>query len=126
VDRQADAPPRSERLLTGTGRFNDDVTLPASCTPRCALALRACSHRLDRCVRGAIGAGCRGGLHGADVVADGLGAMPFAQLHKRPDGTPITAPPRYPITPDVARFVGDAVAMVVAETRNQAKDAARW
>jgi carbon-monoxide dehydrogenase large subunit len=50
--------------------------------------------------------------------------MPFSQMHKRPDGSAITAPPRYPLTADAARYVGHAFAMVVAETRNQAKDAA--
>ena len=49
--------------------------------------------------------------------------MPFSQMHKRPDGSPITAPPRYPLTADAARYVGHPFAMVVAETRNQAKDA---
>jgi carbon-monoxide dehydrogenase large subunit len=55
-------------------------------------------------------------LTGADVVADGLGSLPFFPLHKRPDGSPITAAPRPPLTADVARFVGDAIALVVAET----------
>jgi carbon-monoxide dehydrogenase large subunit len=61
---------------------------------------------------------------GADLIADGVNPLPFAQMHKRPDGSPIVAPPRYPLTADAARFVGNAFAMVIAETRNQAKDAA--
>ena len=64
-------------------------------------------------------------ITGADLIADGVGQMPFSQMHKRPDGSPITAPPRYPLTADAARYVGHPFAMVVAETRNQAKDARR-
>ena len=114
-----------ERLLTGKGRFNDDVTLPGQLHAAFVRSPYAHARILSIDASAAQSApGVVAVFTGADVVADGLGAMPFAQLHKRPDGTPITAPPRYPITPDVARFVGDAVAMVVAETRNQAKDAA--
>ena len=61
---------------------------------------------------------------GADIVVAGLAPVPFTQLHKRPDGADMTVLPRHALTGDVARFVGDAVAMVVAETRDQARDAA--
>jgi carbon-monoxide dehydrogenase large subunit len=58
------------------------------------------------------------------VLAEGLGPIPFTALHKRHDGSPMTVPPRLALTAEVARFVGDPVAMVVAETREQARDAA--
>jgi carbon-monoxide dehydrogenase large subunit len=114
-----------ERLLTGKGCFNDDRALPGQLhaafvrSPYAHARIVAIDTSAARAAPGVAAV-----FTGADLVADGIGAMPFIQLHKRPDGTPITAPPRYPITPDVARFVGDAVGMVVAETRNQAKDAA--
>src|SRR5579862_6439259 len=63
-------------------------------------------------------------LTGADALADGLREMPFLHLHTRPDGSPILAPPRMPLSAEVVRFVGDAVALVIAETRSAAKDAA--
>jgi aerobic carbon-monoxide dehydrogenase large subunit len=114
-----------ERLLTGKGRFNDDVVLPGQLHAAFVRSPYAHARIVSIDASAAQSApGVVAVFTGADVVADGLGAMPFAQLHKRPDGTPITAPPRFPITPEVARFVGDAVAMVVAETRNEAKDAA--
>ena len=114
-----------ERLLTGKGRYTDDVTLPGMA--HCAFVRSPHAHariaKIDVAAAMAM-PGVIAVFTGADVVADGLGGMPFLQMHKRPDGQPVTAPPRHAITPDVARFVGDAVAMVIAETRWQAKDAA--
>ena len=43
---------------------------------------------------------------------------------KRPDGTPMFAPQRPPLVTDRVRYVGDPVAMVIADTLAQAKDAA--
>jgi carbon-monoxide dehydrogenase large subunit len=60
-------------------------------------------------------------LTGADLAADGVGPIPcgFAA-----DGGPQNAPPRPALAQGKVRFVGDPVAMVVAETVGQAKDAA--
>ncbi len=112
-------------LITGGGRFTDDVNLPG----QAYCAFHRSPHAHARIVRidtsaAAQAPGVIAVFTGADLVADGVGALPFAHMHKRPDGKPISAPPRLPLTADVARFVGNAVAMVVAETRNQAKDAA--
>ncbi len=112
-------------LMTGRGKFTDDVTLPNQA--HCAFARSQYAHarivKIDttaaRNAPGVIAV-----FTGADLIADGVGQLPFAQMHKRPDGSPVVAPPRYPLTADAARFVGNAYAMVIAETRNQAKDAA--
>ncbi len=114
-----------QHLMTGRGKFTDDVTLPNQA--HCAFARSQYAHarivRIDttaaRKAPGVIAV-----FTGADLIADGVGQLPFAQMHKRPDGSPVVAPPRYPLTADAARFVGNAFAMVIAETRNQAKDAA--
>jgi carbon-monoxide dehydrogenase large subunit len=58
---------------------------------------------------------------GADVARDGLGTMKMTLKRARPDGSPMFAPPHRGLALDRA---GDAVAMVVAETRAQAEDAA--
>ena len=70
-------------------------------------------------------------LTGLDYVADGLGPIPHnAGLMAAPDvsvrlrGFAPIATRDYPMPPDKARFVGEPVAMVVAETIDQAKDAA--
>jgi carbon-monoxide dehydrogenase large subunit len=113
------------RLLTGHGRFTDDLTVPGeahACFVRSPHA-HARIARIDAAA--ALAApGVVAVLTGADVAADGLQSLPFFRMHKRPDGSDITAPPRLPLTAEVARFVGDAVAMVIAETREQARDAA--
>ena len=114
-----------QHLMTGRGKFTDDVTLPNQA--HCAFARAQHAHarivRIDttaaRSAPGVIAV-----FTGADLIADGVGQLPFAQMHKRPDGSPVVAPPRYPLTADAVRFVGNAFAMVIAESRNQAKDAA--
>jgi len=113
------------RLLTGQGRFTDDVRPEGAAQ----VAFLRSPHAHARIARIDVAAaraapGVVAVYTGADVAADGVGPIPFTHLHKRQDGTPIVAPPRMPITADEARFVGDAVAMVVAETREQARDAA--
>jgi carbon-monoxide dehydrogenase large subunit len=114
-----------DRLLRGQGSFTDDFSVPGQAhawfvrSPHPHARIRAIS------TRGALNApGVIAVLTGADAVADGLSSMPFMHLHQRPDGSPIIAPPRLPLSTDVVRFVGDAVAMVIAETRNAAKDGA--
>ncbi|MDA1118655.1 MAG: xanthine dehydrogenase family protein molybdopterin-binding subunit, partial [Proteobacteria bacterium] len=113
------------RLLTGQGRYTDDVRPEGAAQ----VAFLRSPHARARIVKIDVAAarampGVIAIYTGAEVAADGVGPIPFTHLHKRQDGTPIVAPPRMPITADEARFVGDAVAMVVAETRNQARDAA--
>jgi carbon-monoxide dehydrogenase large subunit len=113
------------RLLRGEGRYTDDVRLEGAAhaaflrSPHAHARIAALDLAAARAAPGVLAV-----YTGADVAADGLGPIPFTHLHKRPDGTPIVAPPRMPITAGEARFVGDAVAMVVAETREQARDAA--
>jgi len=113
------------RLLTGQGRFTDDVRLEGAAhvaflrSPHAHARIAKLEVAAARTAPGVVAV-----FTGADVAADGVGPLPFTHLHKRQDGSPIVAPPRMPITADEAHFVGDAVAMVVAETRNQARDAA--
>ncbi len=114
-----------DRLLRGSACFTDGHSLPGQ-----AHACFVRSPHPHARIRGIDSANARAGpgviavLTGADAVADGLRSMPFFALHQRPDGSPIVAPPRLPLSANVALFVGDAVAMVIAETRNQAKDGA--
>jgi carbon-monoxide dehydrogenase large subunit len=113
------------RLLTGQGRYTDDVRPEGAAhiaflrSPHAHARIAKLDVTVARAAPGVLAV-----YTGADVAADGLQPLPFAQLHKRQDGSPIVAPPRMPLTAGVARFVGDAVAMVVAETRHQARDAA--
>ncbi len=113
------------KLLSGEGRFTDDVTLENEAhaafvrSPHAHARIAGIDVSAARAAPGVLA------VHtGADVLEAGLAPVPFTQLHKRPDGADMTVPPRHALTADVARFVGDAVAMVVAETRDQARDAA--
>ena len=114
-----------QKLLIGQGRFTDDVDLPRQAhaaftrSPHAHARIAAIDAAAARAAPGVLAV-----YTGADIVAAGLAPVPFTQLHKRPDGSDMTVPPRHALTGDVARFVGDAVAMVVAETRDQACDAA--
>jgi aerobic carbon-monoxide dehydrogenase large subunit len=113
------------KLLSGEGRFTDDVTLENAAhaafvrSPHAHARIAGIDVSAARAAPGVLAV-----YTGADVLAAGLAPVPFTQLHKRPDGADMTVPPRHALTADEARFVGDAVAMVVAETRDQARDAA--
>jgi carbon-monoxide dehydrogenase large subunit len=63
-------------------------------------------------------------LTGQDAKADGLGEIPCLVPVTNADGTPRGETPRPVLAFERVRFVGDPVAMVVAQTRNAAKDAA--
>ena len=61
---------------------------------------------------------------GADMAADGVGGLPCGWLIKNKDGSPMKEPAHPPLVVDRVRHVGDQIAVVIAETRAQAKDAA--
>ncbi len=120
------------RLLTGRGGFGDDFVLP-----RLAHAIMVRSpHAHARIVSVGKGAalaapGVLAVMTGADYIADGLGPIPHnAGLMGPPDvavrkrGMEPIATRHRPMPADRARFVGEPVAMIVAETIAAAKDAA--
>ena len=61
---------------------------------------------------------------GTDYATDGIGMPKAAMPRKKRDGSPMFAPQRPALVIDRVRYVGDPVAMVIAETLAQAKDAA--
>ena len=61
---------------------------------------------------------------GEDLRADNIGDVPCGALVENIDGTPCANPPRPALALERVRHVGDAVALIVAETRQQALDAA--
>jgi carbon-monoxide dehydrogenase large subunit len=60
----------------------------------------------------------------ADDLGDELGTMKMTLKRKRPDGSPMFAPPHRGLARDRVRYVGDPIALVIADTRGQAEDAA--
>jgi carbon-monoxide dehydrogenase large subunit len=121
-----------ERLVTGKGRFSDDMSLPGEAHA----AMVRSPHPHARIVRIDASAalslpGVLGVFTGADCLAEGLSAIPHDPLPKTkydmkltgPGGAEIFIGPHLLLPPDKARHVGEAVAMVVAETFPQALDA---
>src|SRR5262245_390376 len=113
------------RFLTGHGRFVDDIELPHQAHAVVVLSPHAHARikRIDtEAARSAPGVVCV--LTGEDVKADGLGGLP-PNFMPEDVGGPKGLRTRRPIlVSDKVRCVGDRVAMVVAETLDQARDAA--
>ncbi|MFM8609120.1 MAG: xanthine dehydrogenase family protein molybdopterin-binding subunit [Burkholderiaceae bacterium] len=61
---------------------------------------------------------------GDELVAAGVKPIPSHPAFKRADGSPLATPPRRALAHERVRFVGEPVAMVIAQTLQQAKDAA--
>jgi carbon-monoxide dehydrogenase large subunit len=121
------------RLLTGRGRYSDDINVPGQAYAVMLRALHAHAHIRSIDVAAAMAApGVLAVLTGRDMLADGLRPIPHAVRTGHPvdiqlentDGSPPYVPPHHPMAADEVRHVGDIVAMVVATSRAAAKDAA--
>jgi carbon-monoxide dehydrogenase large subunit len=114
-----------DRLLTGKGRYSDDLELPGQCwlvllrSPHAHARIAGMDLSEARKAPGVIAAWAM-----ADLRADGVGHIPFPPLFKRADGSPMAAPPRTPLAEGTVFYVGQPVVAIVAATRVQAQDAA--
>src|SRR5258708_3235759 len=61
---------------------------------------------------------------GADLIADNIGTIPTLSVFMRPDGKPMTVPPRRLLAHEIVRFAGEPIAAVVAISRVAAQTAA--
>src|SRR5438874_8095757 len=119
--------PRSEDpvLLRGEGKYSDDVSMPGQ-----AYAVMVRSHYAHGVIRGIdteaarVMPGVLAVYTAADLAAAGIGPLPARQVLNNRDGTPMLQPVRHALATDRVRYVGEAVAAVVAETLAEAKDAA--
>jgi aerobic carbon-monoxide dehydrogenase large subunit len=113
------------RLLQGGGRYLDDVNLPGQLAAVVVRSMHAHARIRGIDVEAARKApGVVAVFTGADLARDGLGTMQMTLKRKRPDGSPMFAPPHRGLAQDRVRYVGDPVAVVVADTRGRAEDAA--
>jgi carbon-monoxide dehydrogenase large subunit len=127
--------PRKEdlRLITGKGRYTDDLNLEGQAyaamvrSPHAHAVIRSI-HTEEACaVPGVLAV-----LTGADFIADRLNPIPNKTFSLHPaemplvnsDGTPAFNVPDHPLPADKARFVGEAIVMVIAESIAAAKDGA--
>ena len=117
------------RLLKGVGKFNDDYSIDdmsygyvlRSPYPHAEIISIDTSKAKNN-------PGVLDVFIGEDLHEDEIGGFPgpppfFADLTK-PDGSPLSYPPQYALTSDRVRYVGDPVAFIVADTLENAKDAA--
>ncbi|WP_310463595.1 xanthine dehydrogenase family protein molybdopterin-binding subunit [Sphaerotilus sp.] len=114
-----------ERFLTGAGQYTDDVTLHGQTyavflrSPYAHARIRSIDTTAARQAPGVVAI-----FTGADIAASKIGGLPCGWLIHSKDGTPMKEPAHPIIAHDKVRHVGDQVALVVAESVLQAKDAA--
>ena len=113
------------RFLTGAGTYTDDINRPGQC--HAVLVRSPHAHARIRSVKtdGAASApGVLAVFTASDMAADGVGSLPCGWAITQPDGSAMAEPPHPVLQGERVRHVGDPVAVVVAETRAQARDAA--
>ena len=116
VKRKEDA-----ALLRGRGRYVENLTLPGTVfmavvrSPYPHARIKSVSVERAKGAKGVVAA-----FSGADLADDWKGGLPCAW----PVTEDIKTPPHYPLATDEARYQGDGVAVVIAESRALAKDAA--
>ncbi|MFL6566810.1 MAG: xanthine dehydrogenase family protein molybdopterin-binding subunit [Burkholderiales bacterium] len=113
------------RFLTGAGQYTDDVTLPNQAyaafvrSPHAHAAITKISIEQARTAPGVVGI-----YTGADLAQAKLGSLPCGWLITDVNGQPMKEPPHPCLAQGKVRHVGDPVAVVVAATLEQARDAA--
>ncbi len=113
------------RLVQGRGHFQDDRVIPGQVyavfvrSPHAHAKINGVDTAAAKAAPGVLAV-----YTGADYEADGLGMPKATQPRKRADGSPMFAPQRPAMMVEHVKYVGDTVAMVIATTLNQAKDAA--
>jgi len=113
------------RFLSGRGNYTDDINRPGQ--------LYAVMRRADRphatidgidTVAASKAPGVVAIFTGADMAKEEIGGLPCGwQIHNK-DGSPMAEPPHPVLALGKVRHVGDPVAVVIAETKQQARDAA--
>ena len=119
--------PRKEdpKLVTGRGRFTDDVDLPgqAFAHPLRSHSAHGIIRHLD--VGAALAApGVLAVYTAADMARAGYGSLRCKLPLKSADGSALFAPPRPILADGRVRHVGEILAVVIAETRHAAQEAA--
>jgi carbon-monoxide dehydrogenase large subunit len=110
------------RFLTGRGTYTDDINRPGQVyayilrSPHAHAELRGIDTAKAKQAPGVLAV-----FTGADMQ---VGGLPCGWLIHSKDGTPMAEPPHPVLAQGKVRHIGDPVAVVIAETRAQAKDAA--
>jgi aerobic carbon-monoxide dehydrogenase large subunit len=114
-----------QRFITGRGTYTDDIDRPGQVYAYFVRSPHAHTriNGIDKS-RAEAAPGVLAVLTGDDVKAAGLGGLICGWMVKSRDGSDMKVGPHPVLAQDKARYVGDHVACVVAETYNQARDAA--
>ncbi|NNF28996.1 MAG: xanthine dehydrogenase family protein molybdopterin-binding subunit [Gemmatimonadetes bacterium] len=113
------------RFLTGRGQYTDDIVLPGQLYAQMVRSPVAHASLGSIDVTDAEAApGVVAVYTGADLAKDEVGGIPTGWLIHSKDGSPMVEPPHPALAVDKVRHVGDCVAVVIAETKAQAKAAA--
>src|SRR5437868_6246090 len=113
-----------QRLLTGNGQFIDDkpeegaLWLHVLRSPHAHAKIISIDTKAARDMTGVETV-----FTGADLIADDIGTIPTLSVFMRPDGKPMTVPPRRLLAHEIVRFAGEPVAAVVATSRVAAQTA---
>ena len=111
-------------LLQGRGRFTDNVEVAGAApiaflrSPYAHARIAGIDVAAARAMPGVIGV-----FTGADLAAAGVKGLPTTPDFRRADGRSTVSPLRRALAHEVARYVGEAIVAVVAESREQARDA---
>ena len=113
------------RFLSGRGQYTDDINRPGQThaymlrSPHAHAAIRSIDLAQAKSMPGVLAI-----FTGADLAAANVGGIPCGwQIHNK-DGSPMAEPMHPALAIGKVRHVGDQVAVVIAETRAQARDAA--
>jgi len=113
------------RFLSGRGQYTDDINRPGQThaymlrSPHAHAAIRSIDIAQAKAMPGVVAV-----FTGADLAAANVGGLPCGwQIHNK-DGSPMAEPPHPVLAADKVRHVGDPVAVAIAATREQARDAA--
>ncbi|HVC56164.1 MAG TPA: xanthine dehydrogenase family protein molybdopterin-binding subunit [Stellaceae bacterium] len=113
------------RFLTGQGTYTDDINRPGQVyayilrSPHANARINAIDTSAAAAAAGVVAV-----FTGKDIAADGVGGLPCGWLINSKDGAPMKEPAHPVLVSDRVRHVGDHVAVVIAESLAQAKDAA--
>ncbi|NIM42198.1 MAG: molybdopterin-dependent oxidoreductase [Hydrogenophaga sp.] len=113
------------RFLTGAGQYTDDIQLAGMKyavfvrSPHPHANIRSVNKTAALAAPGVVGI-----FDGQDVAADKVAGLPCGWLITSTDGQPMKEPPHPFLAQGKVRYVGDHVAIVVADTLENAKNAA--
>jgi carbon-monoxide dehydrogenase large subunit len=113
-----------DRLLIGKGLFSDDRMFEGQVWLVLLRSPHAHAEIVSTDVSAALEApGVLAAWTIADLRAAGVKHIPYPPLFKRADGSPMAAPPRFPLADGRVSYVGQPVAAIIAESRELAQDA---